>query len=112
MVNALDKAMGIVERTSAEAGDGVYFGGMPTVRGFFWAAAVEGEKVAAFEMAPGNVIFGLTSENVRSVKKVMAGLNIIVQVVYGYEDGEPMPIVIIGPRGRVKKIFAYIGYEL
>jgi len=113
MVNALDRAMGIVERTSAEVGEGRWLPGMRTQNGFLWAGLVKGEKCIAFESFPGQVLFALTADNLISARKVTAALNIIVEVVVGSEDGTgDVAMVVIGPRGRVKRIFAYLGHNL
>jgi hypothetical protein len=111
MVNALDRAMGVVERTSAEAAEGSWVPGMPTVRGFLWAAPLEGTKYIAFETAPGRVEFGLHAGNLVRAKKVAAGLNMVVEAVMRDGD-EDVILTIIGPRGRVKRIFAFLGFNL
>lgn len=85
---------------------------MQTAMGFLWAATIEGEKVIAFETAPGQVEFGLSPANLVSARKVAAGLNIVVEVVIRDDEGTTDELTIIGPRGRVKKIFAFLGHEL
>lgn len=112
MVNALDKAMGIVERTSAELGVGAWYAGMQTARGFLWAATVEGDKYIAFEVAPGQVVVGMTAETLKYARKVASGLNIIVNASVTDDNGELTHLTFIGPRGRVKKIFAFLGWNL
>ena len=112
MVSSLDKAIGIIERTSAELGQGFYYGGMPTQWGFLWAANLEGEPAAVFELGPGQMLVAFTKDNLIAASKVAAGLNIIVQVSVKGNDGSAVPLVIVGPRGRIKKIFAFLGKPL
>lgn len=112
MVSWVDKQMGIVERTSAEFAEGAWVPGMPTTMGFLWATQYEGQPVAAFEVAPGQVVFSLNRETVRHARKVAAALNIVVEVAIPLEDGTDGILTIIGPRGRVKKIFAFIGHPI
>lgn len=80
--------------------------------GFLWAATVDGEKVIAFEVAPGQVVFGLSETSLASARKVAAGLNIVVEAVMKDDEGNTETLTIIGPRGRVKKIFAFLGHKL
>jgi hypothetical protein len=112
MVNPIDRALGIVERTSAEAASGPWVPGMQTEMGYLWAATIEGEKVIAFETEPGRVAFGISAANLVTVRKLAAGFNIVVQVVIRDTEGMMDEITIIGPRGRMKKIFAFLGQHL
>lgn len=112
MVSWIDKQLGIVERTSAEFAEGSWVPGMPTTLGFFWATRYEGQPVAAFEVAAGQVVFSLSKETVRRARKVASALNIVVEVAIPLEYGTDGVLTIIGPRGRVKKIFAFIGHPI
>ena len=112
MANAIDRAMGIHERTSAEAASGAWYAGMPTVMGFLWAATVENERWLAFETAPGQVAFGFTTAQILGARRVAAGLNVIVEMLVRDNEGDSSMLTVIGPRGRVKNIFAFVGHSV
>lgn len=112
MVNRFDKAMGIVERTSAEAGAGPWVPGLKTQNGYLFAADFDGVKAAAFETAPGRIAFTLEPETLVTVRKVASGLNVILELQLRAADEGIITVTLIGPRGRMKKIFAFIGHPL
>ncbi len=105
----IDKALGIAVRTSADFGDGPWVPGMALHRGWLWAGTTGGETVLAFETAPGRVLFGLTADEFESVRKVASGLNVVVECVIKDDDGLARTFTLGGPRGRMKKAFAYVG---
>lgn len=109
MGNPVDRAYGIVERTSADLGEGYWLPGMPLTRGWLWAATVQGEPVAAFELAPGHVLLTLTPSTIQGVRKAASGLNVVLEVAVAADDGETVWLTFVGPRGRMKRIFAHVG---
>jgi hypothetical protein len=104
-----DRMLGIAVRTSADFGDGPWVPGMELHRGWLWAGTVEGVTALAFEHAPGRLLFGFASDELKSVRKVASGLNVVVECVITDDDGSPRTFTLVGPRGRMKKAFAYVG---
>lgn len=105
----IDKMLGIAVRTSADFGDGPWVPGMEMHRGSLWAGTVEGQTMLAFETAPGQVHFGFEPDELKLVRKVASGPNVVVECVIAEADGSPRTFTIVGPRGRMKKAFAYVG---
>lgn len=110
MASSIDRAYGIVERTSADLGEGYWFPGMPLTRGWLWAATVQGEPVVAFELAPGRVILTLTPSTIKGMRKAASGLNVVLEAAVAAEDGKVVWLTFVGPRGRMKRIFAHVGH--
>lgn len=46
------------------------------------------------------------------VRKVASGLSIIVEMTAKTDDGSERVFTVVGPRGRVTKIFAFMGHAL
>src|SRR5215510_14286083 len=74
-----DRSLGIAVRTSADFGDGPWVPGMKLHRGQLWAGTVEGQTVLAFEHVPGRALFGFAPDDLKSVRKVASGLNVVVE---------------------------------
>jgi len=111
-VTSLDGMMGIVVRTSADFGDGSWTPGMPMHRGSLWVGTVEGQRVLAFDLSPGRVLFGFTAPELTTVRRVASGLNIAVECGVADWGGSPRTFTLVGPRGRMKKAFAAVGRPL
>lgn len=112
MVDLIGKVVDPVVRSSAEFGEGPWYGGMPTVRGFLWAATVEGRKVIGFETAPGVLAWAFDAGQIRSARKVMSALNIIAEFTAIDDAGSLFTLSVVAPRGRLKKIFDFAGHRL
>ena len=109
MVSHIDKALGIVVRTSAEAGEGPWFPGMETTWGSLWALTHNGEHGVVFELAPGRVMFTISPEMVEFAQKRASAVNTVVDLTVKGADGAPLVITLIAPRGRLKRVLAHIG---
>ncbi len=109
MVSYIDKTLGIVERTSADTGEGPWIPGMELTRGWLWAATLEGQRSVAFELAPGRVLFVFGPSDVKSVQKRASVLNTVVDVTVVGDDGAPLVVTLVAPRGRLKRVLAHIG---
>jgi hypothetical protein len=105
----IDQMLGIAVRTSADFGEGAWVPGMDLNQGSLWAGTMEGERAIAFDLAPGRLLFAFTPDELTSVRKVASGFNVVVECVVEGEDGSPTTFTLVGPRGRMKKAFAYVG---
>jgi hypothetical protein len=112
MASFADRAVGIHERTSGEIGDGPWVPGQRMQIGYLFAATVDGEPYLAFEVAPGNVPISLAKSQLVAVRKRGSGLNIVVDVDVRAPEGDVVTLAIVGTRGRVKKIFAFMGFPI
>jgi len=113
VVNRYLQAMGVVERTSAEVADGPWVPGLQTQLGYLMAIDSEGVAGAAFEVAPGQIALSFDREQVISARRVASGLNVIVDADIRADDGNSvLTVTFIGPRGRMKRIFAFLGHPL
>lgn len=114
MVNRLDQAAGMYERTSAEVGELPWTPSSEKRLGYLFAATLEGQNFAAFEVAPGQVILSIGAENLVSARRISGAINIVVEVKLRSNDGtgEIFSVGIRGPRGRVAKIFAFLGHPV
>ncbi|WP_431866027.1 hypothetical protein [Microbacterium paraoxydans] len=114
MASAADKAMGIVERTSAEVGELPWTSSSEKRLGYLFAVSVGGQPVAGFEVAPGQVILELGRENLVSVRKVSGAMTIVVELTMRSTDGsgEIVKLGMRGPSGRMKRVFAFLGHPL
>lgn len=111
MVNKIDQMLGIVERTSADVGDGRWVPGMPMQRGYLWASTVEGTRVMAFEVAPGQILLAIEQPTItRSIKRA-SGLNMVVEVEVTV-NGERLVLTLVAPRGRLKRILTFMGHPV
>jgi hypothetical protein len=109
VVRDIDKALGIVVRTSAEAGEGPWFPGMETTWGSLWARTADGEHEVGFDLGPGGVMIRISPEMVEFAKKRASALNTIVDVTVKRADGARQVITFIAPRGHLKRALAHIG---
>ena len=114
MTSRYDKAVGVIERTSAEVGELPWTASSEKQLGYLFAATVDGQKVAAFETAPGRVVLSIGAENLVSARKLSGAINIVVEVALRSNDGsgEVFKIGVRGPNGRVSNIFAFLGHPL
>jgi hypothetical protein len=113
MATWAEKAAGIYESTAAQFAFGPRVPGMQVLPGRFWAADTPDEgAVAAFEAPGRNILWSISRQIVTYVKRIAAALQIVVEIVFVDDEGNSHLITLIGPRGRVKKIFAFIGYPL
>lgn len=111
VASRIERALGIVERTSAEIGEGPWTPRTRTQNGYLFAFNTDGVRGACFELAPGNVL-PLDPARIESVRKVASGFNIILDVYIRASPGDPNSagvITVAGPRGRVRRIFDFIG---
>lgn len=113
MASWIEKASGIYESTSAQFAFGTWVPGMQTITGRFWAANTPDQGAVAVFEAPGrNFLWSISKENITYAKKIAAALQIVVEILLVDDGGNSHLITLIGPRGRVKKIFAFVGYPL
>jgi hypothetical protein len=112
-VNRFEKLAGVYESTAANYVPGYLLPGDPATPGRLWAANVPDlGETAVFELPNGTFAWHLTKTNVVFVQKVASGLQIMLELTYMNDNGFTEMITLIAPRGRLKKIFAFIGHPL
>jgi len=112
MASFADRALGIVERTSADAFPGEWAPGVEMTRGFLWAMSLDGVPVLAFETSPGSILFSVAAPDILDVRKPRAGLNVMLEVDVKGDNHEEHTLTLVGPRGRMKRIFDFLGWVL
>jgi hypothetical protein len=113
MVNRLEKLAGVYESTAAAYEVGYLMPGNRPTPGRLWAANVPDlGETAVFELPNGTIAWHLTKSNVMFVEKVASGLQIMLELVYMDDRGFTQMVTLIAPRGRLKKIFEFIGHPL
>jgi hypothetical protein len=80
---------------------GFTFLGLETIQGSLYRNVAPGSGSSA-------LVF--QSADVRNVRKVASGLNTVVEFE-GKDKNGWSQLTIIGPRGRIKKVFALLGFE-
>jgi hypothetical protein len=75
------------------------------------AVELDGDIALMFATREEGPLLVGTKEDLFRVAKVKSGLNIVVEVVAKEGDGE-VTMCFVGPRGRMRKIFAGVGHPL
>lgn len=57
-------------------------------------------------------LFTLEANQIATVTKVASGFNVIVDVIFGATIAEVAAVCFVGPRGRMKTIFATLGHPI
>lgn len=112
MPDMFDRATGVAVRTSAALGIGSWVPGMEMHRGVLWTVPFEGSYGLAFDLAHGKTLFGFARDELKQVRKVKSGFNTIIEITVDGDAGGSNVFTLVGPRGRMKKIFAAVGIPL
>lgn len=75
------------------------------------AVELDGDLAPMFATREEGPILVGTKEDILRAAKVQGGLNSAVEVVAKEGDGE-VALCFVGPRGRMRKIFAAVGHPL
>lgn len=103
----------VLAQTSASIGNITwqYMRRKDLVNGALAAVDLDGERALVFSSGPGEQVT-LRETDIAEVTKVGSGFNIVVDVVYGDPLIEPGFLCFVGPRGRMKTIFATLGHPI
>ncbi|WP_217921777.1 hypothetical protein [Miltoncostaea oceani] len=82
--------------------------GARITNGHLAAVEQDGNLALMFATREEGPLFAIANEDLRRADKVKSGLNTVVEVVA--KDGET--VCFVGPRGRMRKIFAGVGHPL
>jgi hypothetical protein len=55
------------------------------------------------------VLLAFTPDELKSVRKVASGFNVVIECEVENEDGSPRTFTLVGPRGRMNRAFAFMG---
>jgi hypothetical protein len=81
------------------------------VNGVLAAVDMSGQRALVFSSDPDHQLT-IPDTAILQVSKVASGLNIIVDVLYGNLWSQTDMLCFIGPRGRMKTIFATVGHPI
>jgi hypothetical protein len=113
-MNEFEKVSGAFASTFVHCGVGAWSPDMQKITVFMWAAELpNGVRAAAIQQLPDRKIAWILFDSIIDyVGNVASGLAIIVEVIFRDEDGQSHLLTLIGPSGRLKKIFKFLGHPI